>query len=222
MYVRRWWDTTASIFLIHSPSCSLVRTSTKKCAEGAIDLLVCKADYRVDVNEKARQQIGIAKYKEYVKEMEEKHGKEKAAALFSEPREKQQMVRDYRLLWRVMNGKHPKGGPPKTEREMAEWSRTDQVRLEMGEEAWKSNAEVVIAEFGKDKATQLLGLANEDSMVRNAFKRFGMANPIPVTEDDHAAVKEIEEKLKTSKTNLKWDGTDTQADVAAAMRAVGV
>ena len=69
MYVRRWWDITASIFLIHSPSCSLVRTSTKKCAEGAIDLLVCKADYRVDVNEKARQQIGIAKYKEYVKEM---------------------------------------------------------------------------------------------------------------------------------------------------------
>ena len=165
--------------------------------------------------------MGIAKYKEYVKDMEEKLGKEKAEEHFAEPKEQQQAVRDYQLLWRIMNGKHPKGGPPKTEKAMAEWSHVDQVRLEMGEKAFRENAEVVIAEFGKEKAYQMLGLTKEVTMVQNAFKRFG-SNPIDITDGDHAKVKQIEKKLRESSTGLKWDGTDSLADVRAAMSTIGV
>ena len=88
------------------------------------------AQYNVDKTEEVRTSIGVAKYNEYVKEMEDKHGKEKAAQIINEPSEQLKNVEAYQVLHRIANNVHPKG-PPKTKDDLMKWTYADQVRLEM-------------------------------------------------------------------------------------------
>ena len=126
--------------------------------------------YYVDATEKARIQIGIANYNEYVKEMEEKHGKEKAAEIIAEPVEKLKTVEAAQMVYRLQNNQHPKGAP-KTKADLASWTQADQSRLEMGEKAYWDAVRVFGAEFGAESADRLFGISKEAAQVSQAVER---------------------------------------------------
>ena len=128
------------------------------------------AQYNVDKTEEVRTSIGVAKYNEYVKEMEDKHGKEKAAQIINEPSEQLKNVEAYQVLHRIANNVHPKG-PPKTKDDMMKWTYADQVRLEMGEGEWWDAVKIIGYEFGLAKADALFGLKKENDLIDAAQKR---------------------------------------------------
>ena len=126
--------------------------------------------YKVEVNEKLRAQIGVATYNEYVRDMEEKYGKEKAAEIINEPAEKLKNIQAFQTVWRVLNVKHPKG-IPKTPEDMAGWTHVDKVRLELGEKDFMQHLQILIAEFGVMKADKLLGIQEDILHVQQAMGR---------------------------------------------------
>merc|ERR1711865_844625 len=102
------------------------------------------AQFKVDTTEKIRTSIGVAKYNEYAKAMEDKHGKDKAAEIIAEPSNQLKDIEAYQVLYRLANNEHPKGGPPKTNKEIFNWSHADQVRLEMGEGEWWDSVKILL------------------------------------------------------------------------------
>jgi hypothetical protein len=128
------------------------------------------ARYRVDITEKFRTGIGIAKYNEYVKEMVEKHGEEKATDIITEPDEQLKNIQAFQILNRKANKMHPKGAP-KTKKDLQNWTPADQVRLEMGEKEWLDSVKIVGQEFGPEKVERLFGLQKEKTMIREARLR---------------------------------------------------
>eukprot|EP00934_Nitzschia_sp_Nitz4_P001957 Nitzschia sp. Nitz4//scaffold86_size83305//47973//48822//NITZ4_005263-RA/size83305-snap-gene-0.171-mRNA-1//-1//CDS//3329559253//1957//frame0 len=145
-------------------------SSEQKCEGLRLDLMQCLAKFRVEATENIRFQIGIAKYNEYVQELEEKHGKEEAAAIIAEPLENLKKVEAAQLLYRLDNNQHPKG-EPKTEADLASWTKADQTRFEMGEKAWWDAVRVVGTEFGAEPADRLFGTQQESKMVGEAIER---------------------------------------------------
>lgn len=146
------------------------RKGDKACDDLALDLLKCMAQFKVDATEKVRASIGVAKYNEYVKEMEEKHGPEKAASIVNEPSEQLKDIEAYQVLHRVANNTHPKG-PPRTKDGMMKWSYADQVRLEMGEGEWWDAVKIIGYEFGLAKTEALFGLEKENDLIDSAQRR---------------------------------------------------
>mmetsp|Transcript_66977 Transcript_66977/g.193545 ORF Transcript_66977/g.193545 Transcript_66977/m.193545 type:complete len:242 (+) Transcript_66977:58-783(+) len=144
--------------------------SKEKCKGLQLDLMQCMAKYNVEATEKVRLQIGIANYNEYVKELEEKHGKEKAAAIIAEPMEKLKTVEAAQMMYRLEKNQHPKGAPKTTE-DLANWTQADQSRLAMGEKAYWDAVRVFNAEFGPQKADQLFGIRKEADAVAAAIER---------------------------------------------------
>jgi uncharacterized short protein YbdD (DUF466 family) len=130
----------------------------------------CLAQFRVDATEKLRTKIGIANYNEYVKDLEEKHGKEKATEIIDEPMKKLKGVEAALMLHRMENNQHPKA-IPKTQQEMQDWTHADQVRSEMGEKAWWESVRVVSVEFGPEKVDRLFGVKKEAETAANAIER---------------------------------------------------
>ena len=122
------------------------------------------------MTEKIRESIGVAKYNEYVKEMEDKHGKEKAAEIIAEPTEQLKDIEAYQVLHRVANNVPPKG-PPKTKEDIMKWTYADQVRLEMGEGEWWDSVKIVGYEFGLAKTNALFGLSKENELIESAQSR---------------------------------------------------
>ena len=98
------------------------------CDDLGLDLLRCMAQFKVDTTEKIRTSIGVAKYNEYVKEMEDKHGKEKATEIINEPTEQLKDIEAYQVLHRIANDVHPKGAP-KTKEDMMNWIKTLKLLL---------------------------------------------------------------------------------------------
>jgi hypothetical protein len=170
------------------------------------------AQYKVDTTEKVRNAIGVAKYNEYVKELEGKHGKEKAAEIIAEPVQQLKDIEAYQVLHRVANNTHPKGAP-KTKEDMKDWTYVDQVRLEMGEKAWYESVEIVGTEFGFEAADRLLNLSKTDNLVESAQKRLvpGFAERKAKT---LATVQKITDEVKAA---APAEGA-TQADYAAAFK----
>ena len=167
------------------------------------------AQFKVDETEKIRTSIGVAKYNEYVKEMEDKHGKEKAAEMINEPTEQLKDIEAYQVLHRIANDKHPKG-PPKTKDDLMKWSYADQVRLEMGEGEWWDALKIIGYEFGLAKTDALFGLKRENDLINSAQTRL-----IPGFDEKKAsamsAAKKIEESVKEAAP-----GGKTASDFAAA------
>lgn len=128
------------------------------------------AKYNVDTTEKVRAEIGIASYNEYVKEMEDKYGKEKAAEIIAEPMEKLKTIEAAQMMYRMEKNQHPKGAP-KTSEELAAWTQTDQARLDMGEKAYWDAVRVVGAEFGPTVADRLFGIQKEADQMAEAIQR---------------------------------------------------
>jgi len=128
------------------------------------------AKHNVDVTNKARLQIGIAHYNEYVKELEEKLGKDKAAAVINEPMENLKTIEAAQVMYRIEKNQHPKGAP-RTKEDLAMWTHADQVRLEKGEKAYWDAVRVVGTEFGPDKVDRLFGIQKEAKMVASAIER---------------------------------------------------
>lgn len=128
------------------------------------------AQYKVDETANVRSNIGIAKYNEYLKFLEEKHGKEKAAEIINEPAEKLKDVQAMKMLHNLSQHTHPKG-VPKTDAEKQNWSYADRTRLDMGEQEWWSSVGVVASEFGMAKADRLLGLKQETLVLQAATER---------------------------------------------------
>jgi len=147
------------------------RKDGKACDDIGLELLRCMAQFKVDTTEKIRTSIGVAKYNEYVKEIEDKHGKEKATDIVSEPMEQLKDIEAYQVLHRLANNVHPKGGPPKTNDEIRNWTYADQVRLEKGEGEWWDSVKIVGYEFGLNKADALFGLSKENNMIESAQTR---------------------------------------------------
>eukprot|EP00980_Cylindrotheca_fusiformis_P015681 scaffold4518_cov149-Cylindrotheca_fusiformis.AAC.16 len=142
----------------------------KKCNALGLDLLSCMAQFKVDETARVRSSIGIAKYNEYLKSLEEKYGKEKATEIVNEPTEKLKDVKAMKMLLNLSQNIHPKGAP-KTDAEKQSWSYADQVRLEMGEQEWWSSVGVVASEFGMAKADRLFGLKKETLELEAATER---------------------------------------------------
>ena len=59
------------------------------------------AQFKVDTTEKIRTSIGVAKYNEYAKAMEDKHGKDKAAEIIAEPSNQLKDIEAYQVLYRL-------------------------------------------------------------------------------------------------------------------------
>jgi hypothetical protein len=135
-----------------------------------LDLLQCMAQYKVDVTEKLRENIGVAKYLEYTKEMEEKYGKEKAAEIIAEPTERLADAKAHQVVYRLQNNQHPKGAP-KTKEDLQDWTHADQVRLEMGEKEWLDSVKVVGSEFGPESVERLFGLQKDRTEIKEAVDR---------------------------------------------------
>jgi len=147
------------------------RKNEKACDDIGLELLRCMAQFKVDSTEKIRVSIGIAKYNEYVKEIVDKHGKEKATEIISEPTEQLKDIEAYQILHRLANNVPPKGGTPRTNDEIRNWTYADQVRLEMGEGEWWDSVKIVGYEFGLEKADALFGLSKENDMIESAQTR---------------------------------------------------
>jgi hypothetical protein len=142
----------------------------KVCGPDTIDLLTCQTAYKVEVNEKVRESMGIAQYNEYVLEMEDKHGKEKAAEVISGPAESLKDLQALQTFLNVSNGRQPKGAP-KTQKEADEWTYADQARLEMGEAEYFQHAAIVAAEFGAGKGEKISGVGKSNDGVYAAMTR---------------------------------------------------
>jgi len=185
------------------------RKDGKACDDLGLDLLRCIAQFKVDTTEKVREAIGVAKYNEYAKEMEDKHGKEKATEIFNEPSEQLKDIEAYQVLHRIANDVQPKG-PPKTKDDKMSWTYADQVRLEMGEGEWFDSVKIIGYEFGLAKTDALFGLQKENELIESAQSRL-----IPGfkerRENSLAAVKKIEDSVKEAAP-----GGKTAADFAAA------
>ena len=167
------------------------------------------AQFKVDTTEKIRSSIGVAKYNEYVKEMEDKHGKEKAAEIIKEPSEQLKDIEAYQVLHRIANNIHPKG-PPKTKDDLVKWTYADQVRLEMGEGEWWDAVKIIGYEFGLAKADALFGLKKENDLIDAAQTRLvpGFAAK---KESAFSAAKKIEDSVKEAAP-----GGKSSSDFAAA------
>jgi uncharacterized short protein YbdD (DUF466 family) len=185
------------------------RKGGKACDDLGLDLLKCMAQYKVDTTEKIRASIGVARYNEYAKEMEDKHGKEKAAEIINEPIEQLKDIEAYQLLHRIANNTHPKG-PPKTKDDLMKWTYADQVRLEMGEGEWWDAVKIIGYEFGLARTDALFGLEKENDLIVSAQSRLvpGFAER---KENALSAAKKIEESVKEAAP-----GGKTAADFAAA------
>lgn len=185
------------------------RKGGKACDDLGLDLLKCMAQYKVDTTEKIRASIGVARYNEYAKEMEDKHGKEKAAEIINEPSEQLKDIEAYQLLHRIANNTHPKG-PPKTKDDLMKWTYADQVRLEMGEGEWWDAVKIIGYEFGLARTDALFGLEKENDLIVSAQSRLvpGFAER---KENALSAAKKIEESVKEAAP-----GGKTAADFAAA------
>lgn len=170
-----------------------------------MDLMQCMAKHNVDTTEKVRMQIGIASYNEYVKEMEDKYGKEKAAAIIAEPVEKLKTIEAARMLYRIEKNQHPKGAP-KTSEDVAAWTQVDQARLDMGEKAYWDAVRVVGTEFGPEVANRLFGIQKEADQVATAVQRLS-----PGTD-----VKEVSAKT-LSKFNEMMEPVRKQAPEATSV-----
>mmetsp|Transcript_25794 Transcript_25794/g.70875 ORF Transcript_25794/g.70875 Transcript_25794/m.70875 type:complete len:238 (-) Transcript_25794:148-861(-) len=185
------------------------RKGGKACDDLGLDLLRCMAQFKVDATEKVRTTIGVSKYYEYLKEMEDKHGKEKAAEIINEPSEQLKDIEAYQVLHRIANNTHPKGAP-KTKDDLMNWTYADQVRLEMGEGDWWDAVKIIGYEFGLAKTDALFGLKRENDMIHSAQSRL-----IPGFEDRKAsalaAAKKIEDSVKEAAP-----GGKTAADFKAA------
>lgn len=142
----------------------------KVCGHNTVDLLTCQAAYKVEMNEKVRENMGIAQYNEYVLEMEDKYGKEKAAEVISGPAESLKDLQALQTFLKVANGEHPKGAP-KTQKEAEEWTYADQARLEMGEYEYFQHAAIVAAEFGPGKGEKISGVGKSYDKVYEAMMR---------------------------------------------------
>ena len=166
--------------------------------------------FKVDTTEKIRTSMGIAKYNEYVKEMEDKHGKEKTVDIVAEPTEQLKDIEAYQVLHRLANNVHPKGGPPKTRDDIMNWTYSDQVRLEMGEGDWFDSIKIVGYEFGLPQTDALFGLSKENDKIESAQCRL-----IPNFQEKRnaalSAVKKIEDSVKEAAP-----GGKTSADFSAA------
>jgi len=147
------------------------RKDGKACDDIGLELLRCMAQFKVDTTEKIRTSIGVAKYNEYVKEIEDKHGKEKATEIVSEPKEQLKDIEAYQVLHRLANNVPPKGGAPKTIDEIRNWTYADQVRLEIGEGEYWDSVKIVGYEFGLNKADALFCLSKENDMIESAQTR---------------------------------------------------
>lgn len=185
------------------------RKGGKACDDLGLDLLKCMAQCKVETTENVRSLIGVAKYNEYVKEMEDKHGKEGATKIINEPSEQLKDVEAYQVLHRIANNTHPKG-PPKTKDEMMNWTYADQVRLELGEGEWWDAVKIVGYEFGLAKTDALFGLKKENDLIDSAQNRLipGFADR---KETALAAAKKIDDSVKDAAP-----GGRTAADFAAA------
>jgi len=185
------------------------RKGGKACDDLGLDLLKCMAQYKVDTTEKIRASIGVARYNEYAKEMEDKHGKEKAAEIINEPSEQLKDIEAYQVLHRIANDTHPKG-PPKTKGDLMKWTYADQVRLEMGEGEWWDAVKIIGYEFGLARTDALFGFKKENDLIVSAQTRLvpGFAER---KENALSAAKKIEESVKEAAP-----GGKTAADFAAA------
>lgn len=188
------------------------RKDEKSCDDIGLELLRCMAQFKVDTTEKIRTSIGVAKYNEYAKAMDDKHGKDKAAEIIAEPSNQLKDIEAYQVLYRLANNEHPKGGPPKTNTEIFNWSHADQVRLEMGEGEWWDSVKIVGYEFGLAKTDKLFGLSKEYEKIDSAQNRL-----IPGLKDRKEAalssVKKIEGSIREA---VPPSGKNTSADFAAA------
>lgn len=135
-----------------------------------MDLGECMAQYKVDVTQKLREKIGVAKYLEYTNFLEEKHGKETAEQIVAEPFEELKDIQAQQVLFRLQTNQHPKGAP-KTQEDLQKWTHADQVRLEMGEKVWWDSVTVVGSEFGLDSVERLFRVQKEKAEVKAAVDR---------------------------------------------------
>ncbi|CAJ1953718.1 unnamed protein product [Cylindrotheca closterium] len=141
-----------------------------KCNALGLDLLSCMAEFKVDETARVRANIGVAKYNEYLKFLEEKHGAEEAAKIVAEPAESLKDVKAMKMLHNLSQNVHPKGAPS-NEEEKQNWTYADQVRLEMGEQEWWSSVGVVASEFGMEKTDSLFNLTQETLVLQDAAER---------------------------------------------------
>ena len=160
----------APVFGLSSLILKYFSSQKSKCTLPALDLSTCQAAYEVEVNDRVRKSIGIAAYNEYVKEMEDKHGKEEADRLINVPKENLKNLQALQTVVRFGSGQHPKGSTPDES-----WSVTDYNRLNMGEEEYKAHRLIVAAEFGGEKAAKVLG-EETDLMINDAIKRISAIN----------------------------------------------
>jgi hypothetical protein len=169
------------------------------------------AQYKVDATEKIRAAIGVAKYNEYVKELVEKHGKEKAEDIIAEPSEQLKDIEAYQVLHRVANNTHPKGAP-KSNEDLKNWTYADQVRLEMGEQEWWDSVKIVGYEFGFDKADALFGLSKEKETIESAQDRL-----VPGFKEKRAHGIAVATTVQNS-VKAVAPGAKSHADYAAAFK----
>jgi hypothetical protein len=188
------------------------RKDGKACDGIGLELLRCMGQFKVDTTEKIRTSMGVAKYNEYVKEMEDKYGKERAVDIVDEPTEQLKDIEAYQVLHRLANNVHPKGGPPKTRDEIMNWTYSDQVRLEMGEGDWFDSIKIVGYEFGLPQTDALFGLSKENDKIESAQCRL-----IPGFKEKKnsalSAVKKIEDSVMEAAP-----GGKTSVDFAAAFK----
>jgi hypothetical protein len=163
-------DVSLAVPLLSKGIFHVSRGLFQKCKGLQLDLMQCMARFNVDTTETVRKQIGIANYNEYVKELEEKHGKEEAAVIIAEPMEKLKTVEAAQMMYRIEKNQHPRGAP-KSKVDLADWTHADQTRLNMGEKAYWDAVRVVGAEFGPDKADRLFGVRKEAHQVAQAIER---------------------------------------------------
>jgi len=187
-----------------------------KALEAIIGLRTCLAQYHVDANNKIRSVMGIASYNEYKKKMEDEHGPEMAARLVAEPEEKLKDLKALQMVMRIQKNQHPRG-EPKSKEDLKNWSHVDQIRLEMGEEAWFQKVGVLVSEFGIDKVDELLGVKKSGAEVKAAFDRV-LPDLNAVKEKEKNVVYEVADIIRKNAPDLKWDGTDYYDDLTAAIK----
>uniref|UniRef100_A0A7R9WQB6 Uncharacterized protein n=1 Tax=Craspedostauros australis TaxID=1486917 RepID=A0A7R9WQB6_9STRA len=178
----------------------------EKCGTEFWDLQVCQADLRVSMTEKARIRMGVAKYNEHVKMVEEAEGAEKAAEILAMPKKIQADTYAKKMLWNVAKGKHPKGVPK------PDWSQADLTRYEMGEAAYNDAASVLVAEFGLAVADQLVDAKKEQDSFEAAINLVAPGS-IPARPSEQ----EIKASIQAKYPEFKLDGTDSMASIFAAI-----
>jgi len=184
-----------------------------KCSALGLDVLNCMAEFKVDETARVRANIGVAKYNEYLKFLEEKHGSEEATKILAEPVEKLKDIKAMKMLHNLSQNVHPKGAP-KTAEEKQNWGYADQVRLEMGEQEWWSSVGVIASEFGMEKTNRLFGLTQETLLLQDAAERV-----FPGTKD--AQNKRFDKlKILMDPVSSAANGASTINEVMAAFKTV--